>query len=240
MSGLDLLRMKRIFRRVSWHLKIWGGHIKIKEETKVSFVQGGHSWVFACLSGENGQDTHLSNFALMYLKKGQILKNCLCRCRKLDVVPYAGKHRKVYIAPVSGCGPKFARTCVFLLGAWWVGGLLFLGLSHLALNPSYFRWFVFVFCVFLVWSVFCLVFVLRIIFSVSLSFSLACLLSLSLFFLSLFRPSSFSLFLLSCFEACLSCLVSLLLFHEMNFGACLSYLVSLLLFDEMNNFKILN
>ena len=30
------------------------------------------------LSGENGQDTNLSNFALMYFEKGQICKNVVC------------------------------------------------------------------------------------------------------------------------------------------------------------------
>ena len=46
-------------------------------------------------------------------------------------------------------------------------------------------------------------------------------LSCFIFFIFLFLCSVFFIFL-SCFGVCLSCLVSLLLFHEMNFGGCLS------------------
>ena len=43
------------------------------------FLFGGGAFMGVWLSGENGQDTNLSNFALMYFEKGQIFKN-LCRC----------------------------------------------------------------------------------------------------------------------------------------------------------------
>ena len=75
-------------------------------------------------------------------------------------------------------------------------------------------------------------FLLRLPLSLSLSLSLSFL--LLLFFIS----SLFSFVWLSCFTACPSCLVLLLLLHGMNFRSCLSYLVSLLLFHGMNNFEI--
>ena len=184
------------------------------------------------LSGENGQDTNLSNFALMYflIKKGKF-QTFVCVGTENTMFPHMlAEMAKFCICTRFGLWANICTKMWFLLGH--VGSVVlfrFLGPPHLALNPPYSCWFVLFFVFFLVWNNFQYLpfFLLR--------------LPFSLFFFSLFLPSLF-FFLLYCFGVSLSCLVSLLLFHEMNFGVCRSYLLTLFLWfsHEMNNFKTLN
>ena len=143
-----------------------------------------------------------------------------------------------HLHPLLCVGPNLHEN-VYLLGAWWVGGVVvffgFFWAISLGPKPSLFLlvclgFFVFFGVFFLVWFLFVfglenktnLFFpkrwVLGLFFSVSRSFSLACLslsLSLSLSLFSLFLSSFFLvfflvLFWLSCFGVYLSCLVSAL------------------------------
>ena len=95
------------------------------------------------------------------------------------------KWQNVHLHPFRFVGPNLHKIVFFVGG--WVGGLVFFGggVPHLALSPPCFCWFVLGF----IGVLFALPFVLRLKFSVSLSFYLACLsvslslsLSLSLFF----------------------------------------------------------
>ena len=86
------------------------------------------------LSGDNGQDTDLGNFALMYLEKGQNSKFCLClcRCRKHYIFPYAVScwaHVGLVVLfffffvffGATSLGP---RPTLFLLVCFWFSGCL--------------------------------------------------------------------------------------------------------------------
>ena len=92
------------------------------------------------------------------------------------------KWQHVHLHPFRFVGPNLHKIVFFVGG--WVGGFVFFlggGVPHLALSPPCFCWFVLGF----IGVLFVLPFVLRLKFSVSLSFYLACLsvsLSLSFFF----------------------------------------------------------
>ena len=77
------------------------------------------------LSGENGQDTTLSNFVLMYFEKGQIFKICFCKCRKHYIFPCTGKMAKFSLHTFRFVGPNL-NGGVLLIGACWVGGVVVL------------------------------------------------------------------------------------------------------------------
>ena len=111
------------------------GHLKITRTWLFLFRGGLHSWLFSCLV-RLAKDTNLGDFALVYFEKGSFWKFCLCRCRKHHIFPYAGKNGKIFICTRFGCGPKFARNCVFVGG--WVGGLVFWGGSSLGTKHSLF------------------------------------------------------------------------------------------------------
>ena len=136
-----------------------------------------HSWLFGCLV-RLGQDTNVGNFALVYFEKKATFENFVGVGAEDTICTICGqKWQNVHLHPFRFVGPNLHKIVFFVGG--WVGGLVFFlgGVPHLALSPPCFCWFVLGF----IGVLFALPFVLRLKFSVSLSFYLACLsVSLSL------------------------------------------------------------
>ena len=72
----------------------------------------GGAFMRVCLSGENGQDTNLSKFALIYLEKGQLFKTLFVKVQKHYIFPYAGKNGKKIICTFRVVGPNLPKMCV--------------------------------------------------------------------------------------------------------------------------------
>ena len=191
------------------------------QKTRKTIFRGG-AFMGAWLSGQNGQDTSLRNFALICFEEGNFSNTCVY-VQKAQYFPICGQTWQNYHwHPFRVVGPNLQET-MFVFGGGMLGSwscFFFCGL-----NPSYF----FVVGLLLFFENKTFLFSPKkgyfgLFVSVSLSSSLACLsLSLSLSLLLFFLPSLFSFFVVVSF-----------------FGACLCCLVSLPLFHNMNNFKILN
>ena len=155
------------------------------------------------------------------------MKILFCVGAEDTIFPICGqKWQNVHLHPFRFVGPNLHKIVFFVGG--WVGGLVFFfggGVPHLALSPPCFCWFV-LGCI---GVLFALPFVLRLKFSVSLYFSLACLsvsLSLSLSF-SLSRVFVFVSLSLSSFLS-LFVLFFLVLFH---FSFLVLFICSVVLFS---------
>ena len=66
------------------------------------------------LSGENGQDTHLCDFAMIYFQPRTYFQRFACIGVENTVISHMQtKMAKCPFAQVYGCGPNFARKCGF-------------------------------------------------------------------------------------------------------------------------------
>ena len=80
------------------------------------------------LSGENGQDANLHDFAVTYFEKGKFSKFCLCRCKNTIFSHMRAKMAKFSFAPVLGWGHE---TAFFLFRGMLGWCSCFFGGGHL-------------------------------------------------------------------------------------------------------------